>query len=103
MFELGVVYRNIHRADTTLAERLGTLGTATVHEAMGRVGLMQPYMRPIYAGAQAAGSAVTSVFPNKTNPKRRLHRRRTGPHRMAPTHTTPPRGAENSGLTGGVP
>jgi 4-hydroxy-4-methyl-2-oxoglutarate aldolase len=62
MFELGVVYRNIHRADATLAERLGTLGTATVHEAMGRVGLMQPYMRPIYAGAQAAGTAVTVLL-----------------------------------------
>ncbi|MGE3845052.1 MAG: 4-carboxy-4-hydroxy-2-oxoadipate aldolase/oxaloacetate decarboxylase [Vicinamibacterales bacterium] len=62
MFELGVVYRNIRRADATLAERLGTFGTATVHEAMGRVGLMQPYMRPIYAGAQAAGTAVTVLL-----------------------------------------
>jgi len=62
MFELGVVYRNIRRADAALAARLGTFGSATVHEAMGRVGLMQPYMRPIYAGAQAAGTAVTVLL-----------------------------------------
>jgi 4-hydroxy-4-methyl-2-oxoglutarate aldolase len=62
MFELGVVYRNIRRADAALAARLGRFGTATVHEAMGRVGLMQPYIRPIYAGAQAAGTAVTVLL-----------------------------------------
>jgi 4-hydroxy-4-methyl-2-oxoglutarate aldolase len=62
MVELGVVYRNIHRADRDLANRLGMLGTATVHEAMGRVGLLQPYMRPIYAGAQASGTAVTVLL-----------------------------------------
>jgi len=62
MFELGVVYRNIHRADGELADRLGALGTATVHEALGRVGLMQPYMRPIYTGAQAAGTAITVLL-----------------------------------------
>ena len=50
MFELGVVYRNIRRADAALADRLGAFGSATVHEAMGRVGLMQTYMRPIYPG-----------------------------------------------------
>ena len=62
MFELGVVYRNIRRADAALAERLGAFGSATVHEAMGRVGLLQPYMRPIYPGAQAAGAAVTVLL-----------------------------------------
>ena len=62
MYELGVVYRNIRRAESELADRLGSLGTATVHEALGRVGLMQPYMRPIYAGAQAAGTAVTVLL-----------------------------------------
>jgi 4-hydroxy-4-methyl-2-oxoglutarate aldolase len=59
MVELGVVYRNIRRADSDLAARLGAFGTATVHEAMGRVGLMKPYMRPVYAGAQTSGTAVT--------------------------------------------
>ena len=62
MHELGVVYRNIHRADSDVAARLGTLGTATVHEAMGRTGLLKPYMRPIYAGAQASGTAVTVLL-----------------------------------------
>jgi len=62
MVELGVVYRSIARADSDLAVRLGALGTATVHEAMGRIGLMKPYMRPIYAGAQAAGTAVTVLL-----------------------------------------
>jgi 4-hydroxy-4-methyl-2-oxoglutarate aldolase len=62
MLELGVVYRNIVRADRDIAARLGALGTATVHEAMGRVGLLKPYMRPIYPGAKAAGTAVTVLL-----------------------------------------
>jgi 4-hydroxy-4-methyl-2-oxoglutarate aldolase len=62
MCELGVVYRNIRRADDDVAAKLGALGAATVHEAMGRTGLMKPYMRPIYAGAQAAGTAVTVLL-----------------------------------------
>jgi 4-hydroxy-4-methyl-2-oxoglutarate aldolase len=62
MYELGVVYRNIDRADGDAAAKLGALGSATVHEAMGRVGLMKPYMRPIYVGAQASGTAVTVLL-----------------------------------------
>ena len=44
MYELGVVYRNITRADRATTDSLAALGSATVHEAMGRVGLMKPYM-----------------------------------------------------------
>ena len=62
MYELGVVYRGIARADADVANRVGGFGTATVHEAMGRTGLMKPYLRPIYAGAQVSGTAVTVLM-----------------------------------------
>ena len=62
MYELGVVYRSIQRADRDVAARLGALGSATVHEAMGRTGLARPYLRPIYAGAEVGGTAVTVLL-----------------------------------------
>ncbi|MCA0424059.1 MAG: 4-carboxy-4-hydroxy-2-oxoadipate aldolase/oxaloacetate decarboxylase [Proteobacteria bacterium] len=62
MTELGVVYRNIQRADRAATDKLAAFGSATVHEAMGRVGLMKPYMRPIYSGAQVSGTAVTVLL-----------------------------------------
>lgn len=62
MYEFGVVYRNIGRVDRDVAARLGTFGTATVHEAMGRSGLLKTYMRPIYVGAKASGTAVTVLL-----------------------------------------
>jgi len=62
MYELGVVYRNIQRADGDAAAKLGAFGSATVHEAMGRVGLMKPYMRPIYHDAQVGGTVVTVLL-----------------------------------------
>ena len=62
MHELGVVYRNIRRADGDVVGKLSALGTATVHEAIGRTGLLKPYMRPIYPGAQASGTAVTVLL-----------------------------------------
>jgi 4-hydroxy-4-methyl-2-oxoglutarate aldolase len=54
-----IVVRNIHRTEAELVRRLGALGTSTVHEAYGRIGLMKPYLRPAWAGGEAAGSAVT--------------------------------------------
>ncbi|MFT3754501.1 MAG: 4-carboxy-4-hydroxy-2-oxoadipate aldolase/oxaloacetate decarboxylase [Pseudoxanthomonas sp.] len=62
MYELGVVYRNIQRADRATTDALAALGSATVHEAMGRVGLLKPYMRPIFPGAQVSGTAVTVLL-----------------------------------------
>ena len=62
MNDIGIVKRNITRADKAAVERLSQFGVATIHEAMGRVGLMQHYMRPIYAGAHACGTAVTVLL-----------------------------------------
>jgi 4-hydroxy-4-methyl-2-oxoglutarate aldolase len=60
--QIGVVKRNVVRADRESVERLSKFGVATIHEAMGRVGLLKPYMRPIYAGAQLCGTAVTVLL-----------------------------------------
>lgn len=62
MYEIGVVYCNIARADADVAAELGALGSATVHEAIGRTGLLKPHMRPIYVGARASGTAVTVLL-----------------------------------------
>jgi 4-hydroxy-4-methyl-2-oxoglutarate aldolase len=62
MYELGIVKRNIVRADKAAVEKLGRFGVATIHEAMGRVGLMKTYMRPVYKGARICGTAVTVLL-----------------------------------------
>ena len=56
-----VVVRNIRRTDAAVVKRLGALGVATVHEAYGRFGLTKPYLRPVWVGGEAAGTAVTVV------------------------------------------
>lgn len=60
--QLGVVKRNIERTDPEIVAQLSQFGVATIHEAMGRIGLMKPYMRPIYASAKVCGTAVTILL-----------------------------------------
>ncbi len=62
MNNLGIVKRAIARADRDAVERLSAFGVATIHEAMGRVGLMNPRIRPIYVGARLCGTAVTALL-----------------------------------------
>jgi 4-hydroxy-4-methyl-2-oxoglutarate aldolase len=60
--QMGIVRRNIVRADKAAVEKLSRFGVATIHEAQGRVGLTKPYMRPIYSGARTCGTAVTVLL-----------------------------------------
>jgi 4-hydroxy-4-methyl-2-oxoglutarate aldolase len=62
MNDLGIVRRNIVRADRAAVQQLARFGVATIHEAMGRVGLMKTYMRPVYGGARLCGTAVTVLL-----------------------------------------
>jgi 4-hydroxy-4-methyl-2-oxoglutarate aldolase len=54
-----VVVRIVERPHPATVAALGALGTATVHEAIGRRGFAGPGLRPIQQGARLAGPAVT--------------------------------------------
>ncbi|MBT2479760.1 4-carboxy-4-hydroxy-2-oxoadipate aldolase/oxaloacetate decarboxylase [Streptomyces sp. ISL-94] len=60
--EIGVVHTSIDRADPGAVAALSAFGVATIHEAMGRVGLMRPYLRPVYPKARLCGTAVTVLL-----------------------------------------
>lgn len=59
---LGIVKTRIDRPDPAAVSALSQFGVATIHEAMGRVGLLRPYIRPAYRGASLCGPAVTALL-----------------------------------------
>ena len=62
MFDLGVVHTDVQRPDPQAVEALRAFGVPTIHEALGRVGLMRPYIRPIYPTAALCGPVVTALL-----------------------------------------
>ena len=64
---MSLVITNPPRVEPELAKGFSPYGVATIHEAQGRIGLLQSYMRPIYPGAKISGTAVTVSIPPADN------------------------------------
>ncbi len=62
-----IVVRNPVRTDPVVAAAFSRFGVATVHEAQGRTGLLDPRLRPIHAGSRIAGTALTVSVPPGDN------------------------------------
>ncbi len=65
--ETGIVHRTINRTETNIVEQLARFDVATVHEALGRTGLLDSNMRPAWQGARMCGTAVTVLLPPGDN------------------------------------
>jgi 4-hydroxy-4-methyl-2-oxoglutarate aldolase len=74
-----VVVTGAPRAAAEPVRALGRFGAATVHEAMGRVGLLGSQLRPVWPGASAAGTAVTALCLPGDNLTVHLAVEQTGP------------------------
>src|SRR5258705_12909737 len=96
----GIAVKHVSRADAASVAQLAKHGVATIHEAMGRVGLLHTYMRPIYPGAAACGTAVTIFAHPRDN--RMLH---VAAEMLKPGDVAGPgTPSENTGgMSGGLP
>ena len=57
------VVRGTPRTPLEIVDRLASLGSATVHEAQGRIGLLSRRLRPIFPAAIAGNALTCEVAP----------------------------------------
>ena len=64
-----LIIRNIPRADPETIRVLGELGVATVHEALGRIGLLEPAIRPILSAGASGRQRGDGAVPARRQPR----------------------------------